>query len=336
VIDKLSIRRFKSVRSLDLQCRKVNVIIGEPDTGKTNILEALYFLSRLGWNLPIDSSLRLSAEPGFDQLFYRQFFDAPIEIRMHLVPPHPESAAEEITLTASIQGAEGALNVQCAPLGPGGVVRFGHQFHVPPLDWIRFYAFTSSQQWGYSTGFPHGTTLVNPPHGYNLMYIARHNQRVYEFLRDTVAGLNWKLKFDPKLKTFGFSEVRPDEIVDYSLDLLSDSLKRFFFYSAILLTSERATLVLDEPDVFAFPPYPKNLGEMIAGDESNQFFLTTHNPYFLAGIVEKTPVDQLAVFVAYRDSEGATALKLLSPDENARIIEQGANVFFQLDEFVGP
>lgn len=173
-----------------------------------------------------------------------------------------------------------------------------------------------------------------PPHGYNLMYIARHNARVYEFLKDTVSGLNWKLRFDQNQKAFRLSEVREDEILDYNLDILSDSLKRLFFYSAILLTSESATLVLDEPDVFAFPPYPKTLGEMIAGDSSNQFFVTTHNPYFLAGIVEKTPADKLALFVCHRDSDGATAIRLLTPEEISRAIEQGASIFFNLDQFL--
>jgi hypothetical protein len=95
------------------------------------------------------------------------------------------------------------------------------------------------------------------------------------------------------------------------------------------MTSEDAVLVLDEPDVFAFPPYPKMLGEMIAADETNQFFLTTHNPYFLAGIVEKAPRNDLAVFVCHRDAEGATAAKLLSDQDLSRVIEPGGERVLQ-------
>jgi len=50
MIKKLTIKRFKSIRDLSISCKRVNLFIGEPDTGKTNILEALNFLSRLGWN----------------------------------------------------------------------------------------------------------------------------------------------------------------------------------------------------------------------------------------------------------------------------------------------
>lgn len=118
------------------------------------------------------------------------------------------------------------------------------------------------------------------------------------------------------------------------MDLLSDSLKRQFFCGAILHSSKEVTLVFDEPDVLAFPSYPKALGEMIGADRSNQFFLTTHNPYFLTGLVEKTPAENLAVFVCSRAKEGSTGAKLLSQEETAKIVELGAKVFFNLDDFV--
>ena len=45
MITKLSVSNFKSVRRLDIDCKKVNLFIGEPNTGKSNILEALALLS---------------------------------------------------------------------------------------------------------------------------------------------------------------------------------------------------------------------------------------------------------------------------------------------------
>jgi AAA15 family ATPase/GTPase len=45
MITNLSISNFKSVRELDIECRKINLFIGEPNTGKSNILEALGLLS---------------------------------------------------------------------------------------------------------------------------------------------------------------------------------------------------------------------------------------------------------------------------------------------------
>jgi hypothetical protein len=336
MITSLSIERFKSIRSLSIDCRKVNVFIGAPDTGKTNLLEALYLLSRLGWNQPLDGSLRIRPEMGFDALFYRQFFDQPLVIRMVLSPPLPANYQfQDLVFSAAIRDGGQRLSLSLEPGGLGRfVVNFGKERQIPVLDWLRFYSYTQSEHWQYSAGGHRGSVLVTVPHGANLLYIARHTGGVYEFLKEIVGGLSWRVKFDQGQRTFRLSEVRADEIVDYNLDLLSDSLKRLFFYGAILKTSENAVLVLDEPDVFAFPPYPKTLGEMIGADTSNQFFLTTHNPYFLAGLTAKTRIEDLAIFVCHRDAEGATSATMLSPEAVARVIELGASVFFNLDDFV--
>ncbi len=40
----LHIRNFKSIQSLALECKRVNVFIGKPNVGKSNILEALSLL----------------------------------------------------------------------------------------------------------------------------------------------------------------------------------------------------------------------------------------------------------------------------------------------------
>jgi hypothetical protein len=41
----LVIRGFKSIKDLALECRRVNVLIGEPNVGKSNILEAVGLFS---------------------------------------------------------------------------------------------------------------------------------------------------------------------------------------------------------------------------------------------------------------------------------------------------
>ena len=48
MLDRLEIRNFKSIEHLDIECRRVNVLIGEPNTGKSNILEALGLISFVG------------------------------------------------------------------------------------------------------------------------------------------------------------------------------------------------------------------------------------------------------------------------------------------------
>src|SRR5713101_4907692 len=113
MITRLSVERFKSIKSLSIPCKRVNVFIGAPDTGKTNILEVFYLLSRLGWGYGLDTSLRIRQEMGFDALFYRQFFDAPIKFQMELGPPHFGAyGGNELSMTAAIAGGGQVLNLQ--------------------------------------------------------------------------------------------------------------------------------------------------------------------------------------------------------------------------------
>ena len=46
MIKRLSIKNFKSIKDLEIECKKINLFIGEPNTGKSNILEALGLLSQ--------------------------------------------------------------------------------------------------------------------------------------------------------------------------------------------------------------------------------------------------------------------------------------------------
>ena len=82
MFDRLEIRNFKSVEHMDLDCRRVNVLIGEPNTGKSNILEALGLISYVGYsNTPAD----LQAFVRYDEvsnLFYDGDLGRRIEITL--------------------------------------------------------------------------------------------------------------------------------------------------------------------------------------------------------------------------------------------------------------
>ena len=45
MIANLQIKNFKSIKQLDLDCNKINLFIGEPNTGKSNIFETLGLFS---------------------------------------------------------------------------------------------------------------------------------------------------------------------------------------------------------------------------------------------------------------------------------------------------
>jgi AAA15 family ATPase/GTPase len=98
-----------------------------------------------------------------------------------------------------------------------------------------------------------------------------------------------------------------------------------------MASNKDSVLVFEEPESNAFPYYTKYLGERIALDETNQFFIATHNPYLLSAILEKSSKEDVQVFITYfKDYQ--TKLRPLTVDEVSELME--ADPFLDLDRFI--
>ena len=65
---------------------------------------------------------------------------------------------------------------------------------------------------------------------------------------------------------------------------------------------------------------------------SNQFLLTTHNPYVLMSIIEKTPQADLAIYVT-RMKNYRTEIRLLTEAEMGEALELSMDLFLNLDRY---
>jgi AAA15 family ATPase/GTPase len=78
-IRKLRIKNFKSIKELDLDCKRINVFIGEPNTGKSNILEIIGLLSHVRYgNGKLANFVRFES---LLDLFYDRNIGDPITIQ---------------------------------------------------------------------------------------------------------------------------------------------------------------------------------------------------------------------------------------------------------------
>lgn len=105
------------------------------------------------------------------------------------------------------------------------------------------------------------------------------------------------------------------------------------FFMAILDTNENAILLLDEPETNTYPLDTAYVAERIALDESNQYFLSTHNPYILGSVVGKTPVQDLAVFVTTMEGY-RTCIKRVPDDKLPLLLDYGQDAFLNLSKLV--
>ena len=74
-VQKVIIKHFKSIKKLDLNCKDINIFIGEPNAGKSNILEALSVFSE-----PISNEPKYVRKNVNEDLFY--FKDVTKNIRI--------------------------------------------------------------------------------------------------------------------------------------------------------------------------------------------------------------------------------------------------------------
>jgi hypothetical protein len=319
MINKLRIRHFKSIKALAIECKSINVLIGEPNTGKSNILESLALFSWQGHNGNIHDFARFE-EP--QDLFYDNLSDEKIEIGIEAQP----GSSLEIGLDGDnfkawnkIAGEQKYVNsIKRNTEKPNNIIK--------EFSFIKYYRFL--KQSGFENSFP-GYLL--PPSGNNLFSLVMGNKAIRDWISDLFTPLDLKFMLETREKSFKIVKQLDDLLITYPYINISDTLQRIIFFTAAMMSNKESLLIFEEPESFAFPYYTKHLGERIAFDEKNQYFISTHNPYLLLAILEKTPIDKVNVLVTYLEDH-QTRVKSLSADEIPILMD--IDPFFNLNRFL--
>lgn len=100
--------------------------------------------------------------------------------------------------------------------------------------------------------------------------------------------------------------------------------------------TDHCDIFLEEPEENLFPPTQSRLvGWLLAmseGEHANNLFIATHSPYVLTSFLEKKEVD-LALFLTNINEVGAS-VKAASEEDIQEIYDNGVDVFFNLESFV--
>ena len=328
MITKLSIKNFKSIKELDIDCRRINLFIGEPNTGKSNILEALGLLSWIGHNPGSNHLNNYLRFEGIEDLYFDNLLD---EKMMIAFSNKKVQCLTTITFKNDRFIIESKLEdkeVCYLKLDHSGDLEGGKPVGLDEFSLIKYYSFLKQSNFP-DTFF----SYLLPPYGSNLFALIMSNKRIKEIVNLLVKDLDLKLMLKPKEKKIEIVKQKDDMIFSYPYIATSDTLQRVIFFSAAMESNEKSTLIFEEPESFAFPYYTKYLGERIAFDKTNQYFISTHNPYLLLSILEKTSKDSVNVFITYlKDYE--TKVKALTDEEIPVLMYEDADPFFNLGYFL--
>jgi len=319
MIEKLSIKNFKSIKDLEIDCSRINLFIGEPNTGKSNILEALGTASWCRYGGELKNYVRFH---GIQNLFYDDLLDHPVKIKIDKLELKILFENDYFNL---ISNSKDEKKKPICILDYSGNVK-GEMKYLEKLEFIKFYRFLKFDQ------FPDiRSSHLMPPHGSNLFSVVMGSKKLRETMIGFFKNFGFNLVFKPQEKTFEIQKQVGDMVFSYPYTLTSDTLQNIIFHVMAIESNKNSTLIFEEPESHAFPYYTKYLGEKIAFDESNQYFIATHNPYLLKSIIEKTSKDSINVFITYfKDYQ--TKVKCLSQEEMSELLEY--DPFFNLNFFI--
>lgn len=299
------------------------MFIGEPNTGKTNILEALAF----GCKEARTSLAQCCRVKNKAELFWNQDVTEPIEISFGDIAFRLVSRNDEL---------------QAEPFGPE-IKGIHDRWNNSLTGWAN--AVVSQRQTDRShceyylfDATAHQTSQVDDrlqaPFGSNIAKLLYANKDARQTSSKYFAGTGFRLIVDfPNQKVVVTKEV-DDILFSFPYEATSETLRRMIFYHLALNTNKDTTLVFDEPEAHAFPPYTKNLAERIATDtQNNQFFLTTHSPYMLDSLLSKTPAKDLNV-VLCRMEDFETKAHTLNKEQIAQLMDWSMDAFFNFERLL--
>jgi AAA15 family ATPase/GTPase len=338
MIQNLQISNYKSINELHLNCSRINVLIGEPNAGKSNILEALD-LSYLSWLMHSNNVAEMA---GKDKVDIKDFFRASKADKLF----HLGDTTRPISITHpgfSIDtylrfNNENDKNIFEWSNSNGSVTEFNNDF-IPTENSqhysspIKPFRFKDNIQNHDSGNFIHN---LMPPFGNNLNSVILRNKDFQKTIKDFTEDYGFELNIDTSTSEL-LIQIRINEGLVYSIPYkaMADTFKRFLFYIAAIRHNSAHVITLDEPDAHSFPKYVSFLGDEIIKAINNQFFIATHNPYLLNNLIENTPEKELSVFVCgYDKDKSETIAKKLSTEDLSELLDYGVDIFFNINKYL--
>jgi AAA15 family ATPase/GTPase len=319
---RITIKNFKSIKNLELTCGRVNVFIGEPNTGKSNLLEAIVGLqSYIAHGGELRDFTRIDR---VSNMFYDCNLDDEIVITIdsfeHRIKYEYNSFVSQMVVPKN-----GSIGSSASfPYGSHSTSAVSNFCKV-----FKFYRFKPLKSYSRKN-----VGYLLPACGENLPAVYLTNKEVKSTVMNILNKYGLKVVIDQENNEIRLLKLLEDVVVMIPYPLLSDTFQRLIFYLSAILTNKNSIIALEEPEAHAFPYYTKYLAELIAlVKNDNRYFITTHNPYFLHSLIEKTPKKDLRVFITYYE-DFQTKVKMLDEEDIKDVLDEGIDVFFNIDRFL--
>lgn len=348
-IEHIEITNFKSIRHQVIDgCKRINVFIGYPNVGKSNILEAigLYGLLTVPYRetFSFDKICRVRH---FSELYFNQNYrgGAAIRIRtsstegMQLAFNNGDNSSiltldfnklvfENNRITAQILDPEkdNRFRVEL----PNFYINYNHAGltykHV--VNQVRKYQYVNESVVHLINNFP-----LSIPSGENLLDVLLREPELRRSIAVLLKKYELKMLLDRSSEGIMLiKELEDGSVLKIPYHQIADTLKRLIFYKAAIVSNDDAILLFEEPESHMFPPYIGKFTSDIWYKKSNQYFIGTHSPFVLNDFLENAR-EELAIYIV-DFKNGETIIKRMTDEEIHEAYQYGMDLFFNLESYL--
>ncbi|RLG16579.1 hypothetical protein DRN69_00520 [Candidatus Pacearchaeota archaeon] len=291
---RIRIENFKSINNFSAYLSRINILIGKPDSGKSNILEGL-FLAGIPHIAKEINKLKLPNELLQDYL--KSLIAHNIRFKSYLDLFHSWETNKKIIINIGELLIEYILkeeelqlkNMQLSDIEHIGVLKNS----LP----IRFYHERNLKlEKSYSEYIP----SYLQENGKNFDNVAMKYENLKVKLQTILENYNLQQYIKEK-----YDIIHPRTGNSLWPELIADGLKRFiYFYVAIASNDfyaqqygEKPIILLEEPELKMYPDLINELMEIILKSK-NYFVISTHNPFLLSFLINSNKIkkEELKIF----------------------------------------
>lgn len=301
MIEDAVILNYKSAKEVQITCQKLNIFIGNPNTGKSNILEAIGLFTLFNNDCKIQELARFQT---MHNLFYDNNIENSIMIRTNngriKIQAKDNFEVNIETKTAT------ALKSYDLYYDNSGKLLNSHPHYSSTVNLYKFRpesVFTNKNSYH-----------LRPPFGDNLVQMLMKNKDLRQKAAEVFQSFGYKLAINPLDSSIFIQKEVEGVVISLPYTMGSYMLQRYVFHLAAIETNNNSVIIFEEPESYASSPFIKGITEKIGKDETNQFFVSTHNPNFLVSALKYNKLEDVKIYYAFYEDYQTKVQPLLEED----------------------
>lgn len=321
-INHIEISNFKSIQDLKVEsCGKINIFVGLPNAGKSNILEALSLFSVIEnqKNRAIKDFIRLGAD--VYHLFHEANITEPIEIKIN----------DSSIKINQRKGGQEFKNVDICKLKVGHSEELYYEvIKQNTYPSIKLYKFNENS----SKSVKYISDELMQPFGENIASVIFSDEKIRSFVIKIFENNHLKILFEKNSNEIKvFKEYQDGTVFTLPYQMVADTLQRLVFFKTLIMSNKNSILLLEEPEAHCFEPYILDFtNEVKYNKNNNQFFIVTHSDLIVQEFLRDEESKEQTQIYLVNNVEGKTQIKRLEKSHNEEVYDLGMNVFFNFEQ----